>query len=47
LSLSRALVALGEVIVPTVRAAMTDVDPRRRRHAAATERLLRNPEAGD
>jgi HEAT repeat protein len=47
LSLSRALVALGEVIVPTVRAAMTDVDPRRRQHAAATERLLRNPEAGD
>jgi HEAT repeat protein len=46
LSLSRALAALGELIVPTVRAAMTDVDPRRRRHAAATERLLRDPDAG-
>jgi HEAT repeat protein len=46
LSLARALIALGEVIVPTLRAAMTDLDPRVRRHAIATERLLRNPDAG-
>ncbi|MER5628184.1 HEAT repeat domain-containing protein [Streptosporangium sp. NPDC002544] len=46
LSLSRALIALGEVIVPTLRAAMTDLDPRVRAHAIATERLLRDPDAG-
>ncbi|MEU4698838.1 HEAT repeat domain-containing protein [Nonomuraea dietziae] len=46
LSLSRALIALGEVIMPTLRAAMTDLDPRVRQHAIATERLLRNPDAG-
>ncbi|MEU7004276.1 HEAT repeat domain-containing protein [Nonomuraea sp. NPDC046570] len=46
LSLSRALVALGEVIVPTLRAAMKDLDPRVRAHAIATERLLRDPDAG-
>ncbi|MEU0521812.1 HEAT repeat domain-containing protein [Streptosporangium sp. NPDC006007] len=46
LSLSRALVALGEVISPTLRAAMTDLDPRVRAHAIATERLLRDPDAG-
>ncbi|MEU8782847.1 HEAT repeat domain-containing protein [Streptomyces sp. NPDC048637] len=46
LSLSRALIALGEVIMPTLRAAMTDPDPRVRQHAIATERLLRNPDAG-
>jgi HEAT repeat protein len=46
LSLSRALVALGEVIVPTLDAAMTDSDPRVRAHAIATERLLRDPDAG-
>nr|WP_318782498.1 HEAT repeat domain-containing protein [Nonomuraea africana] len=46
LSLSRALVALGEVVVPTLRAAMTDLDPRVRAHAIATERLLRDPDAG-
>ncbi|MFI6262437.1 HEAT repeat domain-containing protein [Micromonospora sp. NPDC051006] len=46
LSLSRALIALGEVIMPTLRAAMTDVEPRRRQHAIATERLLRDPDAG-
>ncbi|GAA2863628.1 HEAT repeat domain-containing protein [Streptosporangium fragile] len=46
LSLSRALVALGEVIVPTLRAARTDLDPRVRAHAIATERLLRDPDAG-
>ncbi|WP_239514390.1 HEAT repeat domain-containing protein [Streptosporangium sp. 'caverna'] len=46
LSLSRALVALGEVILPALRAAMTDLDPRVRAHAIATERLLRDPDAG-
>ncbi|GAA0934355.1 HEAT repeat domain-containing protein [Nonomuraea longicatena] len=46
LSLSRALAALGEVIVPRLRAAMTDLDPRVRAHALATERLLRDPDAG-
>ncbi|MFC0505222.1 HEAT repeat domain-containing protein [Micromonospora costi] len=46
LSLSRALVALGEVIMPTLHAATTDLDPRVRRHAIATEQLLRNPDAG-
>ncbi len=46
LSLSRALIALGEVIMPTLRAAMTDPDPRVRQHAIATERLLRDPDAG-
>ncbi|MEV0418616.1 HEAT repeat domain-containing protein [Streptosporangium canum] len=44
LSLSRALVALGEVIVPTLSMAMTDLDPRVRAHAIATERLLRDPD---
>ncbi|MGN9767393.1 HEAT repeat domain-containing protein [Micromonospora sp. SD12] len=46
LSLSRALTALGEVIMPTLRTAMTDADPRVRQHASATERLLRDPDAG-
>ncbi|MGC2999484.1 HEAT repeat domain-containing protein [Streptomyces sp. G35A] len=46
LSLSRALVALGEVITPTLRAAMADADPRVRLHAIATERLLSDPDAG-
>ncbi|MFE7039222.1 HEAT repeat domain-containing protein [Streptomyces atratus] len=46
LSLSRALIALGEVIVPTLRAAMTDRGPRVRAHAIATERLLHDPDAG-
>ncbi|WP_204047791.1 HEAT repeat domain-containing protein [Microbispora siamensis] len=46
LSLSRALIALGKVIMPTLRAAMTNRDPRVRQHAIATERLLRNPDAG-
>lgn len=46
LSLSRALVALGEVIVPTLSSAMTALDPRVRTHAIATERLLRDPDAG-
>ncbi|AQS71056.1 HEAT repeat domain-containing protein [Streptomyces pactum] len=46
LSLSRALSALGEVIAPALSAAMTGPDPRVRRHAIATERLLRDPDAG-
>ncbi|MFD1538888.1 HEAT repeat domain-containing protein [Nonomuraea guangzhouensis] len=46
LSLSRAMVALGEVIVPTLSVAMTDLDPRVRAHAIATERLLHDPDAG-
>ncbi|WP_219471723.1 HEAT repeat domain-containing protein [Nonomuraea rhizosphaerae] len=46
LSLSRALAALGEVAAPTLSAAMTDPDPRVRAHAAATERLLHDPDAG-
>ncbi|MEV0040531.1 HEAT repeat domain-containing protein [Streptomyces sp. NPDC050804] len=46
LSLSRALIALGEVILPTLHAATTDLDPRVRTHAIATERLLRDPDAG-
>jgi HEAT repeat protein len=46
LSLSRALIALGELIMPTLRAAMTAPDPRVRAHAIATERLSRDPDAG-
>jgi HEAT repeat protein len=46
LSLSRALIALGEVIMPTLRAAKTDPDPRVRQHATATERLWHDPDAG-
>ncbi|MFF3934667.1 HEAT repeat domain-containing protein [Streptomyces phaeofaciens] len=45
LSLSRALVALGEVTVPAVRAAVTGPDPCVRAHALATQRLLRDPDA--
>ncbi|KUN31327.1 hypothetical protein AQJ11_07510 [Streptomyces corchorusii] len=46
LSLSRALVALGEVIVPALRSATMAPDPRTRAHALATQRLLRDPDAG-
>ncbi|TBO59700.1 HEAT repeat domain-containing protein [Streptomyces kasugaensis] len=46
LSLSRALIALGEAMLPTVGAAKTDPDPRVRTHAIATERLWRDPDAG-
>ncbi|CAM5647470.1 HEAT repeat domain-containing protein [Streptomyces purpurascens] len=45
-SLSRALIALGEAVMPTLRTAMTDPDPRVRQHAIATERLRRDPDAG-
>ncbi|GAA4135520.1 hypothetical protein GCM10022416_18160 [Actinomadura keratinilytica] len=46
LSLSRALIALGEVVMPVLRAAMTGTAPGVRQHAIATERLFRDPEAG-
>jgi HEAT repeat protein len=46
LSLSRALVALGEVVLPALRAATTSPDRRVRTHALATEGLLRDPDAG-
>ncbi|WP_406448429.1 HEAT repeat domain-containing protein [Streptomyces sp. NBC_00876] len=48
LSLSRALVALGEAVAPALcaAAATTVADPRVRAHALATRRLLRDPDAG-
>ncbi|MER5967958.1 HEAT repeat domain-containing protein [Streptomyces sp. NPDC002057] len=46
LSLSRALIALGEAVTPALSAAMTDPDPAVRAHAMATERLSRDPDAG-
>ncbi|WP_093615773.1 HEAT repeat domain-containing protein [Actinoplanes philippinensis] len=46
LSLSRALVGLGETIGSALAAAKTDTDPAVRDHALATERLLRDPDAG-
>lgn len=46
LSLSRALIALGEVTVPLLRRAAVDSVPRVRRHAIATEHLMRDPDAG-
>lgn len=46
LSLSRALIALGEVVSPVLRAAGTHPDPGVRAHAMATERLLRDPDTG-
>ncbi|WP_218106136.1 HEAT repeat domain-containing protein [Micromonospora citrea] len=46
LSLSRALIALGEVSTPVLRAATTDPDPRVRQHAIATQRLADDPDAG-
>jgi HEAT repeat protein len=47
LSLSRALVALGEVVVePVLQRAMASDDPRVHAHATATERFLRDPDAG-
>jgi len=45
LSLSRALVALGDVIVPVLDGAATSTDPRVRAHALATLQLLRDPDA--
>ncbi|WP_055591939.1 HEAT repeat domain-containing protein [Streptomyces hirsutus] len=46
LSLSRALVALGEVTAPVLHAATTAPDPHVCAHALATQRLLRDPDAG-
>lgn len=46
LSLSRALIALGELIEPALQAALTSGNPKVRAHARATQRLLRNPDAG-
>ncbi|QEU97936.1 HEAT repeat domain-containing protein [Streptomyces kanamyceticus] len=46
LSLSRALIALGEVILPALRAATTAADPGVRQHALATERLRSDPDIG-
>jgi HEAT repeat protein len=45
-SLSRALAALGDVVEPILTRAMTHHDPTVRAHAGATERLLRDPDAG-
>jgi hypothetical protein len=46
LSLSRALAALGDVVEPILRTAMTHHDPAVRVHAGATQRLLVDPDAG-
>ncbi|MEU6272889.1 HEAT repeat domain-containing protein [Streptomyces populi] len=46
LSLSQALVALGEAMVPVVHAATAAPEPRVRAHALATQRLLHDPDAG-
>jgi HEAT repeat protein len=45
LSLSRALVALGDVIEPALQTGLASDDPTVRAHARATERLLRDPDA--
>ena len=45
LSLSRALVALGEAAAPALRTARSHRDPGVRQHAIATERLRRDPDA--
>lgn len=46
LSLSRSLVALGEAVAPALLAATTAPEPAVRAHAIATQRLLRDPDAG-
>jgi HEAT repeat protein len=46
LSLSRALVSLGDVIEPALEATAAAPDPRVRAHALATQRLLWEPDAG-
>ncbi|MEU5158817.1 HEAT repeat domain-containing protein [Streptomyces sp. NPDC020875] len=43
--LSRAVIALGEAAVPSLRAATAAADPGVREHALATERLARDPDA--
>ncbi|WP_456316960.1 HEAT repeat domain-containing protein [Streptomyces griseus] len=44
LSLSRALIALGDAMASALAAAANDPDPRVRAHALATDRLLRDPD---
>lgn len=46
LSLSRALVGLGEVVLPVVATASSSHDPHIRAHADATERLYHDPDSG-
>ena len=46
LSLSRAFVALGELIEPVLRKAQASEAPKVRAHAHATELLFHDPEAG-
>jgi HEAT repeat protein len=46
LSLSRALVALGDVLEPALRPGLASADPAVRAHARATQRLLSDPDAG-
>lgn len=46
LSLSRALVGLGDVIEPALEAGLASADPEVHAHAQATLRLLRDPDAG-
>ncbi|MBB5912044.1 HEAT repeat protein [Nocardia transvalensis] len=46
LSLSRALVALGDVVEPVLETALAHRDPVVRAHARATQRLLHDPDAG-
>ncbi|WP_439957360.1 HEAT repeat domain-containing protein [Nocardia arthritidis] len=45
-SLSRALIALGDVIEPALRTARASADPAVRAHARATQQLLHDPDAG-
>ncbi|MFD4468827.1 HEAT repeat domain-containing protein [Rhodococcus sp. NPDC058505] len=46
LSLSRALVALGDAILPVLGEAATSTNPLVRAHAEATDRLHRDPDSG-
>ncbi|MEV7568869.1 HEAT repeat domain-containing protein [Streptomyces tanashiensis] len=46
LSLSRALITLGEAMTPALRTAMADPRPPVRQHAIATEKLSHDPDAG-
>ncbi|MFV2022587.1 hypothetical protein [Micromonospora sp. LOL_023] len=46
LSLSRALVGLGDVIEPALKKAIGSDDPNVSEHARATEMLLKDPEVG-
>jgi HEAT repeat protein len=46
LSLSQALVALGDVVEPVLRTGLASADPEVAAHARATDLLLRDPDAG-